>query len=60
MSDNEKRCHDLSVAFVAYKASKDTDHVWNESEFLDAYATAYQRFADEFMSVMNDSDLSEV
>lgn len=59
MNANEKRCHDLSVAFAAYKASKDTDYVWNEAEFLDAYATAYQRFTAEFMSVMTDSDSSE-
>lgn len=54
MDNLEQRCHDLAVAFASYKASREAESEWDESDFLDAYATAYQRFSDEIRSVMVD------
>lgn len=55
MTDIEKRCHDLAVAYAAYASSRE-EYLLKEPEFLDLYASAYSVFSDEIRTVMDVSD----
>ncbi len=59
MTDIEKKCHDLAIAFVSCKLAKEDNSDLKESEFLDLYASAYEVFSDEIRSVVDDADSSD-